>query len=169
MRKIFIVEYNSLIMKIITPFDDDNLLGHQSEGILAGCFKNDYNLGVTSRFGKEASSLVRGLEERYSLTKISELFKSSTDILYHSLVIRVLNDVDVFCGDTREYLDKSEATQELFRISSKFGGCRSSTVEIGLAALLIQRAVQKGYLQESVRRVDERNVVYLSLVEQEKN
>lgn len=156
-------------MKLITPFDDDNLPGHQIEGILAGCFENDPRLSVTSRFRTEASALLQGLSERYPLTRLSALYQSSTEVPYDSLVIKVLNDVDVFFQATSEYLDQSEPTQEIFRVSSEFGGCRSSTVEIGLAALLIQRAVQQDYLREDVKRVDGKRVVYLSIMGQDQN
>ena len=156
-------------MKLIPPFDDDDLPGHQREGILAGCFENDSRLGVTSRFREEASSLVRGIEQRYPPTRFSELYQGRTEIPDDSLVIRVLNDVDVHCQETSEYLNRFKTTQEIFRIGSQFGGCRTSTIEIGLAALLIQRAVQQGYLQEKVKLVEGKRVPYLSVANPDLN
>ena len=156
-------------MRIIPPFDDDSLPGHQREGILAGCFENDSRLGVTSRFREESSSLLQGIAERYPLTRFSELYQGRTEIPDDSLVIKVLNDVDVHCQETSEYLDQFKTTQEIFRIGSQFGGCRTSTIEIGLAALLIQRAVQQGYLQEKVKLVEGKRVPYLSVANPDLN
>ncbi len=156
-------------MQIIPPFSDDNLPGHQREGILAGCFENDLKLRVTSQFKEEASSLFQGIEQRYPLARLSALYVGHTEIPYSSLVVRVLNDIDVFYEPTKVYLDEPETTEELFRISRDLRRCRVSTVEIGLAALLIERAVESGYLRKDVKLIGKRDVEYLSLAERDIN
>ncbi len=150
-------------MSIIPPILEGHHVGYQREGILAGCFENDTRLSVTSGFRNEASSLVAGIEERYPLARFSDLYKSSSELPLESLAVRVLNDVSVACSKTAEYLDEPEPTDEVLRVGFAFGRCRSTTVELGLAALLIERAVQKGYLRERETRVDGKREVYLSL------
>ncbi len=156
-------------MSIFPPILEGHHVEYHREGILTACFENDPSLRVTSRFRREASSLVDGIEERYPQTRFADLYKSSAELPYESLVVRVLNDVSVACPETAEYLDKPEPTEEFFRVRSAFERCRSTTLELGLAALLIERAVQRGYLRERETHVDGKRTKYLSLAEQNRN